>query len=51
MSDIYKAMTARGVRPDICTFVALFQVFINVIALPTKCFPEILLEYFPKILH
>ena len=26
VADMYKAMTTRGIQPDICTFVALFKV-------------------------
>ena len=26
VADMYKAMTTRGIHPDICTFVALFKV-------------------------
>ena len=26
VANVYKAMTSRAVQPDICTFVALFQV-------------------------
>ena len=26
VARVYKAMLTRGIRPDICTFVALFQV-------------------------
>ena len=26
VADMYRAMTTRGIQPDICTFVALFKV-------------------------